>query len=116
MSHAAAEELIRQLKARGVRVLEDEENTPEFILGVIRENRRRYAHHESMQAMGRMSDRLARSLAGDTGIAPRDISRVLLSLSSKIGALAIGHGLPADVLCSLMTYAADDLDRQENNS
>lgn len=109
MSIPDLEHVVRQLTARGVRVLEGDEATPEMALGIIREQRRRHAHEPRTKALGAVSARLADGLAADTDVAADDIARVLAAVSTRLGALAIGHGVPGRVLCELMGFAADDL-------
>lgn len=115
MSIPDLEQVVRQLTARGVRVLESDEATPEMVLGIIREQRRRHAHEPRTKALGAVSARLADDLAADTDVAAGDIARVLVAVSTRLGALAFGHGVPGRVLCELMGFAADDLAQREKD-
>lgn len=104
----------RRLTARGIRALEDDERSPEMVLGVIREQRRRHADSPRLRALGELGSRLAGELVDETGVAPADIVKVLVAVASKLGALAVSGEVDAHVITEIMGLAADDIDRQAN--
>lgn len=111
MSITDLDHVVRQLTARGVRVLAADENTPERVIGIIREQRRRHAHEPRTRAMNSVAARLADELVAEAGVDAADIARVLVALSPRLGSLTVGHGVPGPMLCELIGFAADDCDR-----
>lgn len=105
---------VRRLTARGIRVLEEDERSPEMVLGIIREQRRRHADSPRLRLLGELGARLAGELVDETGVAPADIVKVLVAAASKLGGLAVSGEVDAHVITEIMGMAADDVDRQAN--
>ncbi|MEV7422827.1 hypothetical protein [Streptomyces sp. NPDC091212] len=106
------DEVLKLLQSVGMKAVHADDWTPEWALSVIRENRSRYAHEPWMKAHRELSADLARDLAEETGVAPADISTVLLRAGARLGALMILGVLPSEKATEIMQMAADDLDRQ----
>ncbi|MGW1001737.1 hypothetical protein [Streptomyces sp. NPDC002520] len=114
MSHDEREEIIAQLRAAGTTAMVAEEWTPERALSVLRENRRRYANTREGMAVNSWGAGFAEDVTQQTGLAPADISAVLLYASSWLGGLAAVNNLPAVAITNVMGAAADELHQQAN--
>jgi 3-oxoacyl-[acyl-carrier-protein] synthase III len=114
VSHTDPEQIIKHLTAQGHRAVLPGEWTPQLALDVLRENRRRYANDPCTQMLGQLGGKLADDLAADTGVAPADITNVLLAASSLIAGPALYYHLSGVVVTDLLGYAADELDQRAN--
>lgn len=110
MNEQEVEAVVRRLTARGIRVLEEDESTPEMVLSIIREQRRRHAGNERLQAIEHVGVRLAEDLA-ELGVTPADVVAVLVATSTRLGMLA-ANGASASALTEIMVIAADETDQR----
>jgi hypothetical protein len=114
VSHTDPEQIIKHLTAQGHRAVPSGEWTPQLALDVLRENRRRYANDPRTQILGQLGGKLADDVAADTGIAPADITHVLLAVASRVAGPALYYHLSGLVVTDLLGYAADELDQRAN--
>ncbi|GAB2714798.1 hypothetical protein [Streptomyces bullii] len=108
------DQAVRQLAARGIRAMSEDDWTYQGALDVVRENRRRQGDTAVMRTVDEWSAGLAEDVVAATGVAPADVAAVLLYASSWVGGLAMIRGLGRDTSLSVLSCAADELDRRAN--
>jgi hypothetical protein len=80
------------------------------MLGVIRENRRRYARDDSVKAQGEGAELLRKGLAELPTL--NDPVELLLGVTSMLGAFA-AEGMDLTTACNMLGFLADDMDRED---
>ncbi|MGW6911494.1 hypothetical protein [Streptomyces sp. NPDC054940] len=114
MSTPDIDQAVRQLAARGIRAMSEEDWTYQGALDVVRENRRRQGDRSVVRAVNAWSEALADDVLKATGVAPADVASVLLYASSWVGGLAMVRGLGRDTSLLVLSCAADELDQRAN--
>jgi hypothetical protein len=105
---------VDHLATRGIQAISEEDWTYQRALHAVRENRRRQADTPTVRAIGQWSTAFADDITKATSLAPADVAAVLLYASSWVGGLALIQGLGRDTSLSVLSCAADELDRRVN--
>ncbi|WP_304452845.1 hypothetical protein [Nocardiopsis sp. YSL2] len=111
----SAEDRLRALAAeRGAVVLT--EWAPERLLDIVREQRARQAATGRADAhMDGHAHEIAAAITEITGVAPDDVTAVLLAMASQVGTLLVAHQRSADsTVLHLMWSVADYVDRAQH--
>ena len=112
MSTPEAKQAVKELAARGIRAMTDDDWTYQRALDIVRENRRRQGDTPTARAVNSWSAGLVEDVQNATGVAPADIAHVLLYAASWVGGLAIVQGLGRDTSLSILSCTADELDQR----